>query len=80
MQTKKHSIIESCSNVASGMLIAFLISQLAHIFESEIQIYLWSGFEWKISAGSNAAMTILLTLISVMRGYAWRRYFNKIGQ
>ncbi len=79
MQTKKHSIIESLLNVFSGMVIAFTISQLAHWYESQIQQYIWSGFEWHISAGSNIVMTILFTLISIMRGYAWRRHFNKIN-
>ena len=77
MQTKRQSIIESCLNVFSGMVIAFAISQIAHVFEPQIQKYIWKGFEWSISAGSNAIMTTLLTLISVVRGYAWRRHFNK---
>jgi len=76
MQSKRHSIIESCTNVASGMAIAFAISQLAHWFEPQIQKYIWSGFEWHISAGSNVIMTMLLTVVSVIRGYAWRRHFN----
>lgn len=77
MQSKRHSMIESCANVTSGIIIAFCISQLAHWFEPEIKAYIWAGFEWKISAGSNAVMTLVLTVVSVLRGYAWRRYFNK---
>lgn len=77
MQSKRHSFIESCVNVASGMIISFIISQLAHEFELEIQKYIWKGFEWKLSVGSNIVMTIILTIVSVCRGYAWRRYFNK---
>lgn len=76
MQSKRHSIIESFTNVFSGMLLAFLISQLAHIFEAEIQQYVWSGFEWNISVSSNIIMTVMLTVVSVIRGYAWRRFFN----
>ena len=64
MQTKRHSIIESCLNVASGMVIAFIISQLAHLYEQDIQKYIWSGFVWKISAGSNIIMTIIFTIVS----------------
>jgi len=63
-------------NVASGMVIAFVISQIAHWFEPQIQKYIWRGFEWKISTGSNVIMTILLTVVSILRGYAWRRHFN----
>lgn len=77
MQSKKHSFIEACLNVLSGMLIAFVISQLAHTFEAEIQRWIWTGFTWGISAGSNAIVTIVLTIVSVIRGYAWRRHFNR---
>ncbi len=76
MQTRRHSLLESLVNVFSGMLIAFTISQLAHLFESDIQKYLWKGFEWKISVGSNAIMTTIFTLVSIIRGYMWRRHFN----
>lgn len=76
-QSKRHSIIESCTNVASGVVIAFTLSQLAHWFEPEIKRYVWSGFEWHISPGSNAIMTVILTVVSILRGYTWRRYFNK---
>lgn len=75
-QSKRHSIIESCANVFSGMIIAFAISQLAHWFEPQIKAYVWSGFEWKTSVGSNAIMTTVLTIVSILRGYVWRRHFN----
>lgn len=77
MQSKRHSIIEAASNVFSGMVIAFVISQLAHVFAPEIRQYVWEGFEWKVSAGSNVIMTVILTVISIVRGYLWRRHFNK---
>lgn len=76
MQSRRHSLLESIANVSSGMIIAFVISQLAHVFEQEIQQYIWSGFEWHISAGSNLIMTVILTIVSILRGYAWRRHFN----
>ena len=76
MQTKKCSFIEVTLNICSGMIIAFCISQLAHIFEHEIQQYIYKGFEWNISASSNMIMTVVLTFVSVLRSYAWRRYFN----
>ena len=76
MQSRRHSILESIVNVISGMIIAFCISQLAHTFEPQIQKYIWSGFEWKISIGSNVIMTSVFTIVSIIRGYAWRRHFN----
>ena len=77
MQSRRYSFIESCTNVLSGMLIAFTISQLAVELTPQIQKWLWAGFEWHVSAGSNAAMTGVLTIVSVIRGYTWRRFFNK---
>lgn len=77
MQSRRHSFIESCTNVASGMLIAFVISQLAHVFQHDIQKYVWAGFTWDISPGSNIIMTTILTIVSVIRGYMWRRHFNR---
>ncbi len=76
MQSRRHSLIEASLNVFSGMIIAFIICQLAHIFEPTIQRYIWKGFEWKISIGTNLIMTIVLTIVSVIRSYAWRRHFN----
>lgn len=76
MQTRTSSLIEASANVVSGMLIAFAISQLAAYFEPQIQKYIWTGFEWRVSAGSNVFMTVLLTTVSMIRGYSWRRYFN----
>ncbi len=76
MQTRRQSVTESCLNVLSGMVIAFFISQLAHWCEPQIQKYIWKEFTWSISTGSNIVMTTILTMISVARGYAWRRHFN----
>lgn len=77
-QSKRHSVLEAALNVISGVFIAFAIAQLAHVFEPEIKKYIWSGFVWDISPGSNAMVTLTLTIVSVIRGYIWRRAFNKI--
>jgi hypothetical protein len=76
MQSKLHSMSEALVNVLSGMLIAFTIGQLAFHYEAEIQKHIWTGFQWHISAGSNLVMTTVLTIVSVVRGYLWRRHFN----
>lgn len=76
MQTRRHSLTESTLNVFSGILIAFALSQLAHEYQHEIQKHIWKGFTWEISAGSNVAMTTVFTLVSIVRGYFWRRHFN----
>ena len=76
MQSKLHSFLETFLNILSGMIIAFVISQLAHVYESEIQRYVWNGFVWKVGATSNVVMTVVLTIVSMIRGYSWRRFFN----
>lgn len=79
IQSKRHSLLEACLNVFSGMVIAFGISFLAHRYEAVIQQYVWSGFKWDIGVGSNVIMTVVFTVVSVLRSYAWRRHFNRSG-
>ena len=65
MQTKKQSFIESCTNTAIGFVIS-----LAATFA----IFPIVGIE--SSAGKNVAVTIFFTVISILRGYLIRRFFN----
>ena len=74
-QSRRHSFFEAILNVLSGMLIAFMISQLASIYEADIQ-KIWPAFKWSISPQSNMILTIVLTGVSMCRGYLWRRLFN----
>lgn len=78
-QSKQHSFMESMTNTLLGVLIGFTISQLAHHYESWIQIHLWSDFKWELSVASNVVMTIIITTASLIRGYVLRRFFNKLG-
>jgi hypothetical protein len=63
-------------NVFTGMFIGFSVSQLAHYYETEIQSYIWKDFIWNLSVQSNIIMTIVLTILSLIRGYICRRIFN----
>jgi len=66
MQTKKQSLIESLTNTAIGFVISyastFLILPLVGV---------------QTSAGTNLVITIYFTVISILRGYVIRRWFNK---
>jgi hypothetical protein len=75
MQLKRHSVLEALLNTFSGMLIAFTISQVACMLSPHIP-----GFKWDISVGSNIIMTTILTVVSILRSYFWRRTFNKISE
>ena len=76
-QSKKQSLYESCINIFSGMIIGFFISETAYLCQHQIQHYIWGGFIWNLSIGSNLLMSCVFTLASVIRSYTWRRYFNK---
>ena len=76
-QSRKHSMFEAILNVFSGMVLAFSISQLFCYFERDIQMYIYSDFHWQVAAMSNVIVTCILTVVSMVRGYFWRRLFNR---
>lgn len=67
-QSKLESFIEQVFNVGSGFVVAWcfwnfiLIPMIDH---------------GKISYQDTTAITFWFTIISVIRGYVWRRVFNK---
>lgn len=66
MQTKKQSFIEAVSNTAVGFLISYA---------STFLIFPLVGI--KTSPGTNLVIVIYFTVISILRGYVIRRFFNK---
>jgi hypothetical protein len=66
MQTKKQSFIESLTNTAIGFTISFI---------STFGIFPLVGLH--TSAQQNLLITVYFTLISILRGYVIRRWFNK---
>jgi len=66
-QTKRHSFIESLTNVAIGYGVALL---------SQLLIFPLYGIH--ISLGDNIAIGAWFTVISIARSYVLRRWFNRI--
>lgn len=66
MQTKKQSFIESLTNTAIGFGISYI---------STFVIFPFVGLT--TSAKTNLIITCYFTIISVVRGYVIRRWFNK---
>ena len=66
MQTKKQSFIEALTNTGIGFLVSFA---------STFLIFPLVGV--KTNAGINLIITIYFTIISILRGYVLRRWFNK---
>lgn len=69
MQTKIQSWIEQFCNVGSGFLISLIYWQVAIIPQVQNMDY--------TSMGGASWITVQFTIISVIRGYLWRRYFNQ---
>lgn len=65
MQTKKQSLIESISNTAIGFVISYAATFL---------IFPLVGFE--SNAGKNILITLFFTVVSIIRSYTLRRFFN----
>lgn len=66
MQSKLHSILESLSNVAIGYFVA-LASQLL----------IFPHFGIHISITDNILIGLWFTVISIVRSYLLRRWFNR---
>ena len=64
-QSKKHSMLESVANVAVGFLLAFATQTLVFPF-----------FGVYLQPIENLAIAVVFTVISVLRSYYMRRFFN----
>lgn len=65
-QTKLESFIESVCNVGSGFIIAALTW---HYIVTPI-------FGYENDTGRTLKVTLIFTVVSVIRGFIWRRIFN----
>lgn len=65
MQTKKQSLIEACMNVVIGFTIAVLT-----------QIAIFPLFDIHIPLQTDLAIGAIFTVVSLVRSYAIRRYYN----
>lgn len=65
MQSRRMSLIEQFANIGSG----FIISSLLWHFVIQP---LWNI---ETSVAENLQITTLFTVVSIARGYAWRRLF-----
>jgi hypothetical protein len=65
MQTRTQSMIEACANVLVGYLVALLS-----------QLLVFPMFDIHIPLSSNLAIGAWFTVISLVRSYVLRRWFN----
>ena len=65
MQSRIESLIESCTNVLIGYVVAVLS-----------QLLIFPFFNIHVPLTSNLAIGLWFTVISLLRSYILRRYFN----
>ena len=66
MQSRLQSLWESCANILIGYLVALL---------SQLLIFPWFGINLPLS--SNLLIGFYFTIISLIRSYIIRRFFNR---
>jgi len=69
MQTRRWSMVEAVTNVAVGFVVSVLF-----------QWAVFPIFGIRISFSENLAIATVFTVVSIARGYALRRIFNRIGR
>ena len=65
MQSKKQSLIETLTNVGIGWFISFIANMLVLPL-----------FGYNINLTDGLLISIIFTIISIVRGYVIRRFFN----
>ena len=68
MQTKKQSLIESLTSTTIGWFISFIANMLVLPL-----------FGYNINLTDGLLISIIFTIISIVRGYVVRRWFNSKG-
>ena len=65
MQNKKNSLVEVACNTGSGFAVSYVVTLCIHDY---------------LSIMNPIVITGLFTVVSVVRSYAWRRFFVKKEQ
>lgn len=65
-QSHKDSVIEAVVNVGSGVIVAYCVTQFI----------LAPALHLDITYSKNFVITTVLTVVSMIRSYLWRRFFD----
>lgn len=66
MQSRTQSLIEQLLNVSSGFILSLIV-----------WVYVISPvWDIELSGQDNLLITCVFTVMSILRGYIWRRLFN----
>jgi hypothetical protein len=67
MQTKKSSATEVVTGTAAGLILAWVAGQYL----------IYPYYHVQVDALENLKLTAWFTVVSIIRGYVWRRWFNR---
>jgi len=67
MQSIRMSLIETIVSVCIGLVVSFVS-----------QLWLFRIYDISITLAQNLELTLYFTVVSVIRGFALRRFFNSI--
>ena len=67
MQSKKNSILEVFLSTAIGFIVSLILTQ-----------YVLPLYNFNVTYTQNIQITIIYTVVSILRGYFVRRLFNHI--
>ena len=67
MQSIRMSLIETIVSVCIGLVVSFVS-----------QLWLFRMYDIHISLAQNLELTLYFTVVSILRSYALRRFFNSI--
>lgn len=68
MQKAHHSLLEAVLNTTSGFIFSMTLGQV---------VYPLFGFNATLS--QNFIITLIFTVVSIIRSYVWRRVFNALN-
>jgi predicted membrane protein len=68
-QSRKHSLLEALLNTSTGFLTSLLTQKV---------VFPMFGFYPAFS--QNLIITLIFTIVSIVRSYVWRRVFNALEQ
>ena len=68
MQTRKGSLIETITNLVTGIVMSLIISH-----------FVFPLYGFKVTLEQNFAITAIFTVASFIRSYSLRRIFNHIS-
>lgn len=66
-QSRRMSMVEQLFNVGSGVVLSLIVGQI---------VYPLVGYA--VTLMDNLVLTIVFTVVSIVRGYVWRRVFNRL--